>query len=377
MSSQGERPHICMICDPMLDIYGPVAPALLLAKTMTARNYRVSVVSTKISGEVQKFLRHQSLNFVNLDARLLVGTEPPFSWLEVWAREAFFELNSRGLTPFSSMVINFSHTLAVPSTVWYVQGPTTNAFNDMRTGLPLRYRFPYEILKPLLAFADNRLLRKMASISNLIIANSKFCASMYEARKIPVHKVIYPPLDCTVFKPMSSSSGDYVLTYLGKETDFPTLKRVGDKGVKIKVFGSKAPFKPKQILNHRNIEFLGGVSAEELVRLYSNALFTLFTFNHEPFGYIPIESMACGTPILTYNRQGPCETVIDGVTGWLANTREESIDLAIRLWRDGYPQTMRANARKRALLFNVEAIAKEWTRLVDEFAQKNELGDDA
>jgi glycosyltransferase involved in cell wall biosynthesis len=351
----------------MLDIYGPIAPALLLAKTLTTRNYKVSLVSTKISSKVQKFLKHQSLSFVNLDAHLLSGKEPPFSWLEVWAREAFFELNSRGFTPLNCMVINFSHTLAVPSAVWYVQGPTTNAFNDMRTGLPLRYRFPYEILKPLLTFADNSLLRKMASTSNLIIANSKFCASMYEAKKLPVRKIIYPPLDCTTFKPTSSSSDDYVLTYLGKETDFPTLKKVGDKGVKIKIFGSKAPFKPKQILNHHNIEFLSEVSTDELVSLYSNALFTLFTFNHEPFGYIPVESMACGTPVLTYNRQGPCETVIDGVTGWLANSREESIRLAIRLWRDGYPQAMRADARERALLFSAEMIARKWVQLVDEF----------
>jgi len=44
---------------------------------------------------------------------------------------------------------------------------------------------------------------------------------------------------------------------------------------------------------------------EELIDLYSNALFTLFTFTHELFGYVLVESMACGTSVLTYNRQGP------------------------------------------------------------------------
>ena len=209
----------------------------------------------------------------------------------------------------------------------------------------------------------------MASMSKLIIANSKFCASMYEKRGIRVHNVIYPPLDCDMFKLTSAPSRNYVLTYFGKETEFHVLKKIGDAGVKIKAFGSKMPYVPKGLLKSRNIEFLGKVSDEELVNLYSNALFTLFTFTHEPFGYIPVESMACGTPVLTYNRQGPSETVVNGVTGWLANTLEEVACLAVRLWRNGYPSTMRKEARKRALLFDVKRIAKKWLQVIEESAR--------
>ena len=353
----------------MLDTYGPVAPALLLARSMVARNCMVSIVSTRISNPVQKFLEHHSLEFVNLDAHVVSGNEPPFSWLEVWAREAFLKLNSRGFSSPNSIVINFSHTLAVPSAVWYVQGPTTDAIRDMQNDLPFHYRFLYKTLKPLLEFADNKLIRDIASGSNLIIANSRFCASMYEARNLSVDRIIYPPLDCTVFKPTSKPQGDYVLTYLGKETDFLTLRKIGDAGVRVRIFGSKSPFKPKQVLEHRNIEFLGRVSTQELANLYSNALFTLFTFTHEPFGYIPVESMACGTPVLTYNSQGPSETVTDGTTGWLANTREESIRLALNLWKDGYSPAMRASARKRALHFDIENIAGEWVQVVERLAQ--------
>lgn len=356
-----------MICDPMLDFYGPVAPALLLAKMMTAHNHRVSMVSTKVSDDVQKFLRQHSIDSINLDIHMVGKKVLPLSWFEVWAREAFLSLNSQGFNYKDHIVINFSHTIAAPSAIWYVQGPTTNALEEMRLELPLHYRFLYEILKPLLEFADNRLIRKMASVSRLIIANSKFCASMYEARNLKVHKIIHPPLDSDTFKPTTTPTSDYVLAYLGKETSFHILKQIGDAGVNIKIFGSKAPFKPKKILEHRNIDFLGRVSDEELVKLYSNALYTLFTFTHEPFGYIPVESMACGTPVLTYNRQGPSETVINDVTGWLANTSEECMRLAIRLWRNGYSQTMRKEARKRALLFSVERIAEKWNQVIERF----------
>lgn len=173
------------------------------------------------------------------------------------------------------------------------------------------------------------------------------------------------PLDANMFRPITSRpSEDYVLTYIGKETKFSTVKRVADAGVKIKAFGRKAPHLPTYISKHPNIEFLGYVSDEELVNFYSNALITLFVFTHEPFGYIPVESMACGTPVLTYGRQGPSETVIHGVTGWLADSDEELVNLAIRVWREGYPKWMRSRCRERALQFDIKTVANQWIEIL-------------
>ena len=110
---------------------------------------------------------------------------------------------------------------------------------------------------------------------------------------------------------------------------------------------------------------MGNVSDEELVHLYSNALFTLFAFSHEPFGYIPVESMACGTPVLTYNRQGPSETVLDNETGWLAENDVEIVSLAVNLWKHGYEESMRRRCRERALDFDVKKIYMEWLKILD------------
>ena len=95
----------------------------------------------------------------------------------------------------------------------------------------------------------------------------------------------------------------------------------------------------EEVIEHPNIEFLGRLSSSELVDAYSNALFTLFPFTHEPFGYVPLESMACGTPALTYNFQGPSEYVIDGYTGWLARSDDELVQKAAELWKKGYPSS--------------------------------------
>jgi len=360
-----EKLEVYLVCDPMYDVYGPVAPALHVAKVVAEQRHKVSIVSTRISDDVKKLLKSYSLEYVDLNASTIIKSGPPLAWLESWAREAFFNLNSKGFHPERGAVVNFSHTIATPSTVWYIQGSTTDFLTDAEHELPMRYRLPYKILKTLLNDVDNRLVRRMASMSKLIIANSKFCASMYEKRSIRVHNIIYPPLDCDTFKPTAAPSCNYVLTYFGKETEFYVLKKIGDAGVKIKAFGSKISYLPKSLLKHKNIEFLGKVSEEKLANLYANAIFTLFTFTHEPFGYIPVESMSCGTPVLTYNRQGPSETVVNGVTGWLVNTPEEIACLTVRLWRNGYPSTMRREARKRALLFNVKHIAEKWLQVIE------------
>jgi glycosyltransferase involved in cell wall biosynthesis len=191
---------------------------------------------------------------------------------------------------------------------------------------------------------------------------------MYESWGCRVDKVIYPPLDCASFKPTTPNpSADYVLAYAGKETKFSILKELTALGLKFKVFGSKAPV-PKRLLKDSNVEFLGKITDEELVRLYSNALFTLSVFTHEPFGYIPVESMACGTPVLTYGKQGPGESVLEKETGWFAYDDPQLVSFAARLWKDGYPSRMRDNCRNRALEFDAGKIAKDWLGLLERSA---------
>jgi glycosyltransferase involved in cell wall biosynthesis len=129
------------------------------------------------------------------------------------------------------------------------------------------------------------------------------------------------------------------------------------------VFGNTSGT-PASARGHPNIAFLGKVSDEKLVNLYSNALYTLFAFAHEPFGYIPVESMACGTPVLTYSKQGPLETVIDEKTGWLADSNKKMLVLGLNHWKKGYGNEFRTACRERALMFDTERILKQWNSIM-------------
>lgn len=64
-----------------------------------------------------------------------------------------------------------------------------------------------------------------------------------------------------------------------------------------------------------NVEFLGYVTDEQLVKLYAGAKAFLALSQDEDFGITPVESMSCGTPVIAYFGGGYKETVIDGKTG--------------------------------------------------------------
>jgi hypothetical protein len=357
---------VTLACDIMMDLEGSIRPATYLASELVERGCNVSIMSPIMSGDVEKNLRSSGIKPVNLNAKFAFkNLSFSLLWFEAWAREALLRLNSKQVFKNPPITINFSQVVCVPSLAWYLQGPPSAALSDMERELPTGLRVAYNLLKPGIEYADERLVSRMGRSSALVVANSKFCASMYSDFGIKVHEVIYPPIDRRTFRPSTSNpSSDYVLTYFGKETKFSVVKRIADMGVKIKAFGFKIPLSAvrRDLTRHPNIEFHGRVDISELLELYSNALFTLFPFTHEPFGYVPLESMTCGTPVLTYGVQGPSEYVVDGYTGWLAHTDAEIAEKAVELWEDGYASHIRLNCLKAASKFDREVYIEKWLK---------------
>ncbi len=64
---------------------------------------------------------------------------------------------------------------------------------------------------------------------------------------------------------------------------------------------------------------------KQMSQIYSNAVATLCFDHNEPFGLVPLESMACATPVVAINEGGYRETVDDGVTGYLVDRDAEQI----------------------------------------------------
>ncbi|MGA3191690.1 MAG: glycosyltransferase family 4 protein [Candidatus Bathyarchaeia archaeon] len=367
--------NFTLVCDLMMDLEGSIRPAMYLARELKARGHSVSIMSPMMSREVEDRLSAIGIIPLNLHAKLAAKSSGlSILWLETWAREAFLRLNSRRAIDESSRVINFSQVISAPSLVWYLQGPPSLALRDMEKELSPSFRIVYDFLRPVIDYADGKLASRMDRGSNLVIANSKFCASMYSSLGVKTDCIIYPPIDCQTFRPSTSTpSSDYVLTYFGKETKFSIVKNVADLGLKIKAFGAKTPFIPEGLLKHPNVEFLGRVSTKELLDLYSNALFTMFPFTHEPFGYVPLESMACGTPVLTYDCQGPSEYVVNDHTGWLVHTDAELLQRSVELWKEQYPSETRTNCVKAASKFDKRQYLEQWLEIIGKLSEDRTL----
>lgn len=354
---------ICFITDPLVTTMGAVRPALLLAKEFSQSGREVRIVTPRLDKGIEKTLQARSISAKAVGPKFSFIRS--FPTLDAWARCLVKHKIVDDLD--SEVVINTSSCIIAQAHVYYAQGLMTRALDEMFSEMPPHYRYNYYLLRPEARVLEKRLISKLRKLSKLFIANSGFCASMYKEWNIRVDGVISPPLDCAFFKSSTSKlTADYVLTNFGtygKEGKSSIIKRIADAGVAMKVFGD-ARSAPKALVKHKNVRFLGKVSNEELVQLYSDALYVLFAFAHEPFGYIPIESMACGTPVLTYRKQGPSETVIDGKTGWLAGTDTELVKMAVDTWKSNYDSRMRRNCRERALAFDIKRIYRQWTEIL-------------
>jgi glycosyltransferase involved in cell wall biosynthesis len=72
-----------------------------------------------------------------------------------------------------------------------------------------------------------------------------------------------------------------------------------------------------------------GAWGDQIVRLYNRAAMTVYAPIREPFGLVPIESMACGTPIVAVNEGGPSESVKHQLVGFLEERDENAFAEAI------------------------------------------------
>src|SRR5580698_4027411 len=74
----------------------------------------------------------------------------------------------------------------------------------------------------------------------------------------------------------------------------------------------------KPLLRSGNVEFIGEIGDEQKSDFLSGAIALLVPIDWpEPFGLVMIEAMACGTPVIAFNRGSVPEVVEDGVTGFI------------------------------------------------------------
>jgi glycosyltransferase involved in cell wall biosynthesis len=116
------------------------------------------------------------------------------------------------------------------------------------------------------------------------------------------------------------------------------------------------------------IRMVGPATRSECVWWFSQAHALLHPNQRfrEPFGLAPVESMACGTPVIAWDHGAMRETVRSGETGWLVNNFQDLVE-AIKNARDGSTwELMRPAAREQACKFSVRRMVERYERLCHE-----------
>lgn len=196
---------------------------------------------------------------------------------------------------------------------------------------PPRYLYGYATARN---WKKNPVLRVMGEIFNhflritdyessqnvdQFIANSKEVASRIKKFYKKDALIIYPPVD---FPPTTKTSRPRTYFLTGGRLAAPkhidlAISACTKLGLPLKVFGKGFAGYGEELRSIAGsiVEFIGEVTDEEKWKLMCGAKAFLFPSEDEDFGILPVEAMACGTPVIAHRSGGVVESIIEGKTG--------------------------------------------------------------
>ncbi len=171
-------------------------------------------------------------------------------------------------------------------------------------------------------------IRKYKKSCHVFVSKNQEKNSFFKNNNFVIHNGI----DCKEFR-FRKDPEDYFV-YLGYITSDKgahfAVKAARSAKVKLKLAGSykyceqyfKEEIRP--YLKKGQIEYIGVVNHIQRNRLLGNAKAILFPVEwEEPFGLVMIEAMACGTPVIGFNRAAVSEIVKNNKTGFIVKDYKE------------------------------------------------------
>ncbi|MFW5890956.1 MAG: glycosyltransferase family 4 protein [bacterium] len=163
------------------------------------------------------------------------------------------------------------------------------------------------------------------------IANSEYIKKRIKKIYNKDAVVIYPPVNVIDFK-LHTTKEEYYFTasrmvpYKKIDIIVNAFQNLPNK--KLIVVGTGPDFKKIKNNASKNVEFLGYQDYDNLRILMQKAKAFIFAAK-EDFGIVPVEAMACGTPVIAYGKGGALETVSNESGIFFYEQNEKSLIEAI------------------------------------------------
>lgn len=188
-------------------------------------------------------------------------------------------------------------------------------------------------------------------------------------------RTIHHGIDLAEFTFNPEPKGDYLLFFgrihpdKGAKEAIEIARLSGKKLIMAGIIQDETYYQ-REVEPHLGIDgvsFVGSVGPEERDALLMDASALLHPINFdEPFGLSVVEAMACGTPVIAFNKGSMPELIRDGVNGWLVSTVEEAVQAVSRL--DGIDRTDCRRFIEEN--FSVGRMVDDYIRVYEEIMEK-------
>ena len=200
------------------------------------------------------------------------------------------------------------------------------------------------------------------------IANSNFIADRIRKYYRRDSTVITPFVDLEKFKLWEGPRENYYLVASAhapyKRIDL-AIEACRKLNRRLIVVGSGQNEGRIRELAGTSVEFTGQVSDARLLELYQKARALLFP-GEEDFGIVPLEAMACGTPVIAFGSGGAQETVSAPTTGlFFYPQTADALSQAILEFEQRISSKISAsNCRRQAENFSRDNFQKQFRRIL-------------
>lgn len=184
-----------------------------------------------------------------------------------------------------------------------------------------------------------------------MVANSNYIAKRIKKVYNRDAKVIYPPVDIEQFE-LCEQKDDFYITasrmvpYKKIDVIVEAFASLPDK--RLVVIGDGPEMQKIKAKAKKNIEIIG-FQPDDVLKDYIQKAKAFIFAAEEDFGIIPVESQACGTPVIAFNKGGAKETIHNRISGCFFNEQTpDSIINAIKQFDklEFSPNLIRKNAER-------------------------------